>query len=122
MFKYFPELGKLTHDFAVTFWQKELANSRLDIRNDCLVESPQNLIDDLIGKDKVIFVGKKGLDYIPTNKDIVLQYWVTDKGQTHFTLAKQGEPGVTEYDAWKPASPWRLKGRLSGYRIFRIKE
>ena len=86
-------------------------NQIADLRYDCLVESPQAVIDSIVGGGKMEFLGKFTQINAPKGEDIrLIEYWQGEKTtQTHFTLP--------DYDPWRGGSPWRKN--LIGYRVYR---
>ena len=115
-FDLFPGAGEFTMLKAIQFYQEQIADGQLDVREDMLIQDPQNLIDDLIGKGKLKFEGKFPVGFKPTEKEKVIDYWEFYRNGklagTHFTYG--------DYDPWYPASPWRLNGKLAGYRVFKV--
>lgn len=108
------------HQEFIDFYLSELSNNRPDIDNEMFIGNPQNYIDDLIGKGKVLYLGQKDANYLPAGNEIVWGCWHRDGTDfNHFDLTNGF--GKDEYDPWSAEGSASIaQGKLIGTRVGRI--
>jgi hypothetical protein len=109
-----------THSRVISFFDAELLNGRPDVTNEMFVQSPQALIDDLVGKGKVLFLGERPASYVCADNEIEGCCWhLAPHTYKHFV---QGNgKGITIYDPWGPwGSDSVSDGVLLSKRVARI--
>jgi hypothetical protein len=102
------------------FYRHELSDNDEDIDNEMFIGDAQNYIDDLVGKKKVLYIGKKEASYRPGPNEIVWGCWHRDGTDfNHFDLTDGF--GHDTYDPWsKEGSASVKEGKLIGTRVARI--
>jgi hypothetical protein len=109
-----------THESVIEFYNKEVANTTADVDNEMFVSDPQNLIDDLIGKDKVKFLGVKDATYECGDDEIEIGCWHKDGANfNHFT--HNNGKGIVLYDPWSSTgSSSVIDGQLISKRVAKL--
>lgn len=111
------------HAEAIHFYDAERLDDAdgAEVGNEALVQDPQGLADDLVGKGKVEYIQRFIPPTEPCPQD-VLQFgrWhKTGKSYFHFTFCNG--KGVTLIDTWSPEGSDSVRdGFLMDWRGFRI--
>jgi hypothetical protein len=110
----------VSHSSVLDFYLHELADGNTDVDNEMFIGNPQNLIDDLVGKGRVLFLGERGSYYICEHNEIEWGCWhrpLTDFN--HFTW--NDGMGHVIHDPWmRGGSASVAQGRLIGKRVARL--
>jgi hypothetical protein len=108
------------HQEFIDFYLRELADKDKDIDNEMFLGDPQNYIDDLVGKGKVFYLGKKDANYQGAPGEIVWGCWHRDGTDfNHFTLTDGY--GKCTYDPWSAEGSASIaQGQLIGTRVAKI--
>jgi hypothetical protein len=111
-----------THQAIIDFLKREWGDGDEDIDEEMLVGNPQNLIDDLVGKGRVKFIGRKPTDYKADIDEVVCGVWHrigTDFN--HFVTAEKPNYLRVQKDPWSAEGSLSVsKGNLIGLRIAKI--
>jgi hypothetical protein len=108
------------HEEFMLFYRHELVDNDKDVDNEMFIGDPQNYIDDLIGKGKMLYFGIKAANYVPELGDIVWGCWHREGTDfNHFTLTDGF--GHCTYDPWAAAGSASVaQGKLISTRVARI--
>jgi len=107
-----------THEAVLAFYASELANGKTDVDNEMFIGEPQALINDFIGAEKVLFIGKAPAIYQPAPAEIAFGCWHREGTDfNHFTYGTKPK-GVNFYDPWAAQGSASVAyGTLIGQRI-----
>ena len=116
----------MSHQSVIDFYDKELVDSDDDVDNEMFVENAQDLIDDFVGKKKVLYLGPKDSSRLSNVDEIEWGCWHRDgEGFNHFTWNALRGPGRlgygVEYDPWSFEGSESVSfGKLISKRIAKI--
>jgi hypothetical protein len=108
-----------THASVLDFFARELGDGDNDVDNELFIGDPQNLIDDYVGRGRVLFLGRRGAYYTPEPNEIAWGRWHrAGTDFSHFTL---GTTRPVIYDPWhKDGSASVAQGVLMDMRVARV--
>ena len=113
-------IGIWSIDGINKIYQEEIHNNIIDIDPDTTVENPQNFIDNVLGKNKIKFMGKDfGPDYQTKEDEIEILCW-HKKGNNFNHFCYGNGRGVNIYDPWPGGADSVKNGDLISKRIFKI--
>jgi hypothetical protein len=109
-----------THERVQRLFLGEIGDGDVDVSNEMFVGDPQDLIDDLVGSDRVLFCGERPAAYVCKDNEIEACCWhLAPHTYKHFV---QGNgKGITIYDPWGPAGSDSVSdGVLLSKRVARM--
>lgn len=109
-----------THKSVIEFYDKEINDGDTDVDNEMFVGNPQNLVDDLVGKGKIKFLGIRDSLYVCKDDEFEINCWhKTGHSYNHFVHGNG--KGITLYDPWGPnGSDSVSDGSLLSKRIYAV--
>lgn len=109
-----------THKSVIHFFDFSIADTTVDVDNEMFVGDPQNLIDDLVGPNRVKFLGKMDPIYSCSADEVEWGCWhLTGNNYNHFT--HNNGKGIVLYDPWSPLGSSSVRdGKLIGKRVARL--
>lgn len=108
-----------THESVMAYIAHEVLDLDKDITSEMLVEDPQNFCDDLVGPDRVCFMGWKSPMYVcKPNEAEAGRWWKESNTFKHFVHMYRDQ---VFYDPWsKDGSDSVKHGVLLDKRVFAI--
>lgn len=108
-----------THESVLEFFERELGDCDTDVDNELFVGDPQNLIDDLVGPRRVLFLGRRSALYALQPNEIGWGCW--HRPLTDFNHFTHGTARPVLYDPWSAEGSASVAlGQLVDMRVARV--
>jgi hypothetical protein len=109
-----------THASVIKFFRHEIGDGDVDVSNEMFVGDPQDLMDDLVGSDKVLFCGVRPASYVCADNEIEACCWNL-KPHTYNHFVQGNGKGIVIFDPWSVDGSDSVRdGLLISKRIARI--
>ncbi len=111
-----------THEAVLDFYDSEIDDGDTDVDNEMFIGDPQNLMDDYVGKGKVLFLGARGPEYRCQPNEFEILVWHREGTDFNHFVHGDGIGGVV-YDPWSRGGSASVSlGKLIGKRVTRLLE
>jgi hypothetical protein len=111
-----------THEAVLDFYDSEIDDGDTDVDNEMFIGDPQNLMDDYVGKGRVLFLGARGPEYRCQPDEFEILVFHRDGTDFNHFVHGDGIGGVV-YDPWSLAGSASVSlGMCIGKRVTRLLE